>query len=261
MSAEQIRPALLVWVGDPRQQDAGCISPMAMGALRLAMAMLGRRSNRSSRPAIADDEALLLRWANDPQVRASSFSPDLMARSDHHNWFRQGLADPNRLLLIATAADGCAIGQIRFDRQPLHKADASEARDLTLDRCARGHGLSADLVRLGLQVMEQTWGPGLISPVWLRCSSINAASNACFTRAGFVQETISPVALPVSFCESLALPPSRITLLSDRGSWLNRYLPNLIYALWQRGMLCGGFPPFTAGSGRCVSVVELRPSK
>ena len=26
-----------------------------------------------------------------------------------------------------------------------------------LDRCARGFGLAADLVRLGLQVMEQTW--------------------------------------------------------------------------------------------------------
>jgi len=33
----------------------------------------------------------------------------------------------------------------------------------------------------------------------------------------------------------LALPPGRITLLSDRGSWLNRYLPELIQALWQRG--------------------------
>ena len=40
---------------------------------------------------------------------------------------------------------------------------------------------------------------------------------------------------PVSICESLALPPGRITLLGDRGSWLNRYLPELIQALWQRG--------------------------
>lgn len=33
----------------------------------------------------------------------------------------------------------------------------------------------------------------------------------------------------------MALPPGRITLLSDRGSWLKRYLPELIQALWQRG--------------------------
>ena len=33
----------------------------------------------------------------------------------------------------------------------------------------------------------------------------------------------------------MALAPSRITLLSDRGSWLNAFLPDLITALWQRG--------------------------
>ena len=56
----------------------------------------------------------------------------------------------------------------------------------------------------------------------------NAASNACFSRAGLFG-TISPVG-PPSQAESLALLPGRITVLSDPGSW------------------------------RCVSVVELRPS-
>ena len=194
VSAEQIRSALLAWVAEPRQQDAGCDITDGWGASRLALAMLGPQTAISLRPADPGDEALLLRWANDPQVRASSFSPDLIARSDHHNWFRQGLTDPNRLHLIATAADGCPIGQIRFDRQPLPRQDGSaEATvDLSLDRCARGFGLAADLVRLGLQAMEQTWGPdiGAVAEVL----TTNQASNACFSRAGFVQEPISPVA-------------------------------------------------------------------
>ena len=45
------------------------------GASRLAFAMLGPQAAIRLRPADAGDEALLLRWANDPQVRASSFSP------------------------------------------------------------------------------------------------------------------------------------------------------------------------------------------
>ena len=236
VSTEQIRSELLAWVADPRQQDAGCDLTDGMGASRLALAMLGPQTAISLRPADAGDEALLLRWANDPQVRASSFSPDLIGRSDHHNWFRQGLADPNRLLLIAMAANGCPIGQIRFDRQSLPTQDgSSEATvDLSLDRCARGFGLAADLVRLGLQVMEQAWGPDIEAVA--EVLTTNPASNACFSRAGFVQESVSPVApAPVSSCESLALPPGRITLLSDRASWLNRYLPELIQALWQRG--------------------------
>jgi UDP-2,4-diacetamido-2,4,6-trideoxy-beta-L-altropyranose hydrolase len=235
LSAAQIRSALLAWVSDPRQQDAGCDLSDGMGASRLALAMLGPQAAISLRPAAPGDEALLLRWAKDPQVRASSFSPDLIAPSDHHYWFLQGLADPNRLLLTATAEDGCPIGQIRFDRQPLpmHDGSAEASVDLLLDRCARGFGLAADLVRLGLQAMEQTWGPNIEAVADVLTT--NADSNACFSRAGFVQELISLVSPLVSGSESLALPAGRITLLSDRSSWLNRYLPGLIQALWQRG--------------------------
>jgi len=62
----------------------------------------------------------------------------------------------------------------------------------------------------------------------------NSASNACFAKADFTPEAVSAVLPPVSACESLALVPSRITLLSDRGSWLNSALPELMAALWQR---------------------------
>jgi RimJ/RimL family protein N-acetyltransferase len=194
--AEQIRSELLAWVADPHLQDAVCDLTDGMGVSRLVLSMLGPQTAISLRPADAGDEALLLRWANDPQVRASSFSPDLIAPSDHHNWFRQGLADPNRLLLIAMAADSCPIGQIRFDRQPLpaQGGSAEATVDLSLDRCARGFGLAADLVRLGLQAMEQTWGPDIEAVA--EVLTTNAASNVCFSRAGFVQESILPVPPP-----------------------------------------------------------------
>ena len=188
VSAAQIRSELLAWVADPHLRDAGCDLTDGMGASRLAFAMHERQTAISLRPADAGDEAVLLRWANDPQVRANSFSPDLIAPSDHHNWFHQGLVDPNRLLLIATAADGCPIGQIRFDRQPPLNAEATV--DLSLDRCARGFGLAADLVRLGLQVMEQTWGPQIEAVA--EVLTTNQASNACFSRAGFIRDPVSP---------------------------------------------------------------------
>ena len=190
VSAAQIRSELLAWVADPHLRDTGCDLTDGMGASRLAFAMHERQTAISLRPADAGDEAVLLRWANDPQVRANSFSPDLIAPSVHHNWFHQGLVDPNRLLLIATAADGCPIGQIRFDRQPPLNAEATV--DLSLDRCARGFGLAADLVRLGLQVMEQTWGPQIEAVA--EVLTTNQASNACFSRAGFIRDPVSPVA-------------------------------------------------------------------
>ena len=267
VSAEQIRAALLARIVDPGPHDAGGNLTDGMGVSRLALAMLGPQVPITLRSAIAGDEALLLRWANDPQVCASSFSPDSIAPSEYHNFFLKGLVDPNRLMLVATAEDGCPIGQIRFDRQPhpMQGGVAVANVDLSLDRCAHGFGLTADLVRLGLQAMEQTWGPGI--KVVAEVITNNASSNACFSRGGFVQEAVSPVAPLVSGRGSLALPPGRITVLSDAGSWLNAYLPEFIQALWQRGhvvrwihhptQLVAGDVCFMLSCGRLISAEQL----
>lgn len=189
VTAEQIRSALVTLMTESKPQKAATALTDGWGARRLAIAMLGPQVPISLRPAIAVDEALVLRWANDPQVRKNSFSPEPIAPEDHHYWFEEGLSDPNRLLLIATTADGCPIGQIRFDRQPIStQADASEAAvTLSLDRCARGNGLAADLVRLGLRAMEQRWGSTLEAVA--EVLKTNTASNACFARAGFVPDS------------------------------------------------------------------------
>ena len=117
VTTEQIRSALLHLMSELKPGKPASALTDGWGAPRLAMAMLGPLGPISLRPAIAADESMLLHWANDPQVRANSFSSDPIEPEDHHHWFQKGLTDPNRLLLIAMAADGCPIGQIRFDRQ------------------------------------------------------------------------------------------------------------------------------------------------
>ena len=161
VTAEKIRSALRSLIAQPLAREAANALTDGWGASRLAMAMLGYQGAISLRPATAADEALLLYWANDPEVRANSFSQEPIALKDHNHWFHKGLTDANRLLLIATTADLCPIGQIRFDRQPASaQADASEATvELSLDRFTSRNGLVADLVRLGLQLLEQRWGP------------------------------------------------------------------------------------------------------
>lgn len=189
VTVEALRAALLERITVPFEGEAGRALTDGWGASRLAMAMLGAQGAISLSPATTANEDLLLRWANDPQVRDSSFSPETIKASDHHHWFEKGLSNPNRLLLIAKSADGCPIGQIRFDRQWANAEDlASEATvDLSLDRCARGHGLAVELVRLGLQAMEQHWGPATDAVAEVLPS--NVASNACFARAGFTLES------------------------------------------------------------------------
>jgi len=197
VTAEQIRSVLLVKLSEP--STGGMVPALTdgWGASRLAMAMIGRQGAVSLRLATPADEALLLHWANDPQVRTNSFSSELIAPADHHIWFQQGLANPNRLLLIATAADGCSIGQIRFDLQPPSlESDTSDAMvGLSLDRCARGHGMAAEFVRLGLHEMGQRWGASVEAVAEVLPS--NTASNACFARAGFIAESESVLASPL----------------------------------------------------------------
>ena len=189
VSAEQICSALLVKLDEPLTGATVTELTDGWGASRLAIAMHGLKGAIRLRMAMSADEPLLLHWANDPQVRASSFSPEPIAPLDHHHWFQKSLKDPNRLLLIAMSADGCPIGQIRFDRQPATaQPDESEAMvDLSLDRCARGHGLSPELVRLGLLEMKQHWDSATHAVAEVLPS--NNASNACFARAGFTAES------------------------------------------------------------------------
>jgi hypothetical protein len=142
-------------------------------------------------------------------------------------------ADTNRLLLIATDASGCPLGQIRFDRHPApaNHANTAEARvGLSVDRCARGRGLSAELVKLGFEAMENQWRAPTEAVAKVMRS--NGTGNACFARAVFLSDT---EAASSPNAEDGALVPSRITLVSDAGSWLNAHLPELIQALWRRG--------------------------
>jgi UDP-2,4-diacetamido-2,4,6-trideoxy-beta-L-altropyranose hydrolase len=235
VGAIQIRYALKAIHKQPLRLACGHGLTDGWGAARVTTALLGLHPPLQLRPATASDEALLLRWANDPLARANSFSPEPIDPDEHQRWFQAGLADANRLLLIANDPEGCSLGQVRFDRQPQPAVEPSREAMiyLSLDRCARGQGLSTELVRLGLQAMEQHWGPKTEAVAEVLTG--NTASQATFVRAGLAVETIPGVPPPVSACDAVALAPSRLTLLSDHSSWLNDDLPQLIEALWVRG--------------------------
>ena len=205
VTANQIRSALLTKLSQP--SACGIVPSLTdgWGAPRLTMAMLGLQGSISLRPAASADEALLLHWANDPQVRANSFTMETISSHDHHHWFHQGLSDSNRLLLIASTAEGCPIGQIRFDRQftGTHGLSSEAKLTLSLDRSARGQRLASELVRLGLQAMYQRWGSGVDAVA--EVLSTNTSSNACFSRVGFIRES-----------EHVSSPPGSLSVVRWR---------------------------------------------
>ena len=208
-------------------------------------------------------------WRNAAQVQDSGYSPDERSPSGHRKSLHENLTNPNQLQLIATEADGCPIGLIHLDRQllPTEKGTGEANMDLWLDPCARGFGLTVDLVHQGLQIMEQKWGPNIETDTGDLKTSYSQ-HNACFSRANIVvQEHITCSFTSISNNESLELPPSRITVLSDQESWLNQYLPELIKALWERehvvrwihhpAQLATGDVCFLLGCGRLLNSKQL----
>jgi UDP-2,4-diacetamido-2,4,6-trideoxy-beta-L-altropyranose hydrolase len=196
VSTEQIRLALITALKQHYPRGTGHDLGDGWGAARVATALMGRQGPLHLRPISANDEALLLRWANDPQVRLNTFSPHPIAPADHRLWFQAGLANPTRLLLIATDSWGCPLGQIRFDLRPLGATNEPREAliDLSLDRCARGLGLATDLVCLGLQAMQQQWGA--LTEAVADVLESNAASQATFAKVGFQIEDISDAPPP-----------------------------------------------------------------
>ncbi|MCP3929874.1 MAG: GNAT family N-acetyltransferase, partial [Bacteroidetes bacterium] len=61
------------------------------------------------------DCKLLWHWANDPEVRQSSFNSDLITFEEHLQWFEIKLKDNQSYIFIAEDEKNTPIGQIRFD--------------------------------------------------------------------------------------------------------------------------------------------------
>lgn len=130
------------------------------------------------RPAGFNDAELLFKWANDQEVRSSSFNSDPISWEEHLEWFRQKLKDKNSWIFIAANKIGDPIGQIRFDgRDDLLNISYS------LDKRFRGLGLGKNLLELGLQTIRTR----LQKPCRMQglIKKDNVASKMSFEKTGF----------------------------------------------------------------------------
>jgi spore coat polysaccharide biosynthesis predicted glycosyltransferase SpsG/L-amino acid N-acyltransferase YncA len=152
------------------------------GALRVARRAIARVlvSRIELRPAQASDELDLFELANDPVVRAVSFSPGPIAPDEHHRWFSARLEDPDTFLLLAWDAS-TPVGYVRF----LIEAQSAEV-SIALAEAYRGRGVGAPILMDGLSALRQ-YRPGIQAAV-ARVRSENEPSAHLFDSAGFVRQ-------------------------------------------------------------------------
>lgn len=156
-----------------------------LGAGRVAWLMTtGDAPSVVVRRARAEDEGLLLGWANDPSVRHAAFDPAPISASGHREWFAARRADPTCLMIIGEDPAGLPLGQVRFDLDELGRA----AIDVSVDPVARGCGVGRRLLVQALTVLGRHWsGVRAVADV----KAENLPSVRLFLSSGFSEHASS----------------------------------------------------------------------
>jgi len=125
-----------------------------------------------------NDCRLLWEWANDPDVRAVSFSSEPIPWEEHLRWFNFKLSDSDCLFLIAEDSTGIPVGQVRFDKVRKNEAVIS----VSVDRENRGKGYGSTIIQLASQKLFDLTE---IHVIHAYMKQNNEASIRAFMKAGY----------------------------------------------------------------------------
>ncbi|MEW5947889.1 MAG: UDP-2,4-diacetamido-2,4,6-trideoxy-beta-L-altropyranose hydrolase [Thermodesulfobacteriota bacterium] len=150
------------------------------GAARVVKCLQG--GEMELRPASVDDCRLLWKWANDPETREVSFSPESIKWEDHVKWLESKLGDPDCVFLVASNGAGTSIGQVRFD------VDGGEAIiSVSVDKAFRKRGYGNRIIRLACGKVFET---ARIGSIHAYVKEGNYGSAKAFLKAGFKRSGI-----------------------------------------------------------------------
>jgi UDP-2,4-diacetamido-2,4,6-trideoxy-beta-L-altropyranose hydrolase len=129
------------------------------------------------RQATLDDSMDIWHWRNSSNVRQSALSPVAISLDTHLYWLKAALADPNRILLIASLS-GQSIGVLRYDLD----VDAAEV-SIYLTPDGFGRGLATNILQSG-----EAWlcaSHPQVKTIKAKILPGNHASMKAFQRAGY----------------------------------------------------------------------------
>ncbi|MDD5451004.1 MAG: UDP-2,4-diacetamido-2,4,6-trideoxy-beta-L-altropyranose hydrolase [Desulfovibrionales bacterium] len=183
----EISRALLRLLRDRGEREAMARSGRNLvdgeGAARVVKCLQG--GEMELRPASVDDCRLLWKWANDPETREVSFSPESIKWEDHVKWLESKLGDPGCVFWVASNGEGTSIGQVRFD------VDGGEAIiSVSVDKAFRNRGYGNRIIRLACGKVFET---ARIGSIHAYVKEGNYGSAKAFFNAGFKRSGICVV--------------------------------------------------------------------
>jgi UDP-2,4-diacetamido-2,4,6-trideoxy-beta-L-altropyranose hydrolase len=182
VDAAVLRAAVLDHVQSPARlremSEKGQVVVDGFGAGRLCECMDPTPAEALTlRPARDADLLTFFSWANDPEVRRQSLSPDAIPLEGHRKWFLAKLASRQSHLFVLMAG-ALPVGQIRFD------IEGADARiDYSVDRLFRGRGWGQRIVLMGMQALSSSVKATFLAEVKVE----NPASAAVFSKLGFTE--------------------------------------------------------------------------
>ncbi len=134
------------------------------------------------RPVLSDDCERVWKWANDPSVRAVSFSNNFISWEDHICWFRERKNRP--FFYIALNQDDIPVGQVRFDQ-----ANDETIISFLIDSNHRNQGYGTALIKIACDKMFFNTS---VVAIHAYVKLENGASRMAFMKVGFreMPETI-----------------------------------------------------------------------
>ena len=128
-----------------------------------------------------NDCRLLWEWANEPDVRAVSFSSETIPWERHLEWFNSKLSDSDAVLYLAMNADNIPVGQIRYQ---IEQTRAVVSISLAPGFRGKGNGNVA-LASANEELFSNTRATAIDAFV----KPHNRAALQFFSRAGFREDT------------------------------------------------------------------------
>ncbi len=124
------------------------------------------------------DRRLIWEWANDPEVRQASLSPEPIPWDDHVAWFDRQLANDAGPFWLALDETDSPVGHIRFE----FSASTETAVHISINHGQRGRGHGSFLLE---HATERLFRQHQIASVHAYIRPDNSASQGAFRRAGY----------------------------------------------------------------------------
>lgn len=133
-----------------------------------------------------EDLEILFDWANDPLVRANSFSTKSITIDEHRNWFRTKLSTCPFWYVFELGH--LPIGMIRFDKVDQNK---TFLLNYLLTPDARGRGFGRKIISMGIDEIKNSIHESI--KVIGIVKNGNLASRKTFLSLGFYESLHDPL--------------------------------------------------------------------